>query len=237
MVWEYLVIHGSTHNNILLDGTVYPWINYREGECYAQLHLIWTPGDPSLLIPVSLIRLWFCDVMSTWQTYALLSSIRFMSLLSCHFILPQCPFSSIPTFSFLHQKLWLLKLGLSYAPPECPYCNHHHYHVSSPSWPFSYITTLSWKFCQHVIICCNDMPFVAIFLSTSSFFTSHDWICHLSHVSWFVILWADCHLWDWLVPAQSSSGFWTFKWIFLFLELLCIFKDKFSWNSYNFSTY
>ena len=53
----HLVTHrGSTNCNSTLD-TMYPCVNYRGGECYAQLCLQWIPRNPCMRIPVPPISL------------------------------------------------------------------------------------------------------------------------------------------------------------------------------------
>ncbi len=53
--------------------TMYPCVNNREGECYAQLCLPWIPTNPFLLIPMPPISLYFSDVRFTTWTYPSLS--------------------------------------------------------------------------------------------------------------------------------------------------------------------
>ncbi len=52
----HLVIKGGLRFVILLW---IPCVDYREGECYAQLCLSWIPGNPSLWIPVPPVSLYF----------------------------------------------------------------------------------------------------------------------------------------------------------------------------------
>ena len=62
----HLVIQGGLRFVILLW---IPCVDYREGECYAQLCLSWIPGNPSLWIPVPPVSLYFSDVRFTTWTY------------------------------------------------------------------------------------------------------------------------------------------------------------------------
>ncbi len=75
-----------------------------------------------------------------------------------------------------------------------------------------------------VITACHLLPFFC----QQGFSTSHDWFCCMSRMFLFVILWPWCHLWDWLVPSQSSSGLLAIQInIPFFLELLCFLKILF----------
>ncbi len=63
---------GLQYCNPTLD-TMYPCVDYREGECYSQLYLLWIPGNPSLWIPMPPVSLYFRDVRFTMWTYPSLS--------------------------------------------------------------------------------------------------------------------------------------------------------------------
>ncbi len=59
---------GINNCNHTVD-TMYPCINYREGECFVQLCLLWIPKNRSLWIPVPPDSLYFSDVRFTTWTY------------------------------------------------------------------------------------------------------------------------------------------------------------------------
>ncbi len=63
-----LSYRGSSIVILLLD-TMYPCVDYREGECYTQLWLPWIPRNPPLWIPVPPVCLPFSGVRFTTWTY------------------------------------------------------------------------------------------------------------------------------------------------------------------------
>ncbi len=59
---------GAQNCNPTLD-TIYPWVDYREGECYVQLCLPWIPRNPSLWIPMPPVSLFNGDNRFTAWTF------------------------------------------------------------------------------------------------------------------------------------------------------------------------
>ncbi len=59
---------GGLSFNPTLD-TMYPCIDFKEGEWYTQLCLPWSPMNPSLWIPVPPVSLYFHDIRVTLWTY------------------------------------------------------------------------------------------------------------------------------------------------------------------------
>ncbi len=68
MIWPCHT-QGVHKCNLTLD-TMYTCIDYRERACYAQLCLLWIPGNPSLCIPKPPVFLYFSDIRFTTWTYS-----------------------------------------------------------------------------------------------------------------------------------------------------------------------
>ncbi len=76
--WDFLLRNmscmGARNSNPTLD-TMYSCIDYREGECYAKLCLLWIPRNLSLWIPTPPASLYFSDFRFTIWTYLSLSLV------------------------------------------------------------------------------------------------------------------------------------------------------------------
>ncbi len=103
--WDFYLFCTTCHTdrtqkcNPSLD-TMYPYVNFREGECYAQLCSHWIPRNPSLWIPVSPDSLYYTDIRFAAWTYPSFSFLLHdLMHVPCYSMLFNMLLSITPTFS------------------------------------------------------------------------------------------------------------------------------------------
>ncbi len=87
---------GGAKNCTPTWDTMYPCIDYREKERYAQLCLPWIPRNLSLWIPLPTVSLYFSDVRFATWTYPFLVLLLYDSMHAMLLCMLLCP---TPTFS------------------------------------------------------------------------------------------------------------------------------------------